>query len=210
MSTKELVTPRKKINLDVTNVCSLKCPGCTRQKDYKNKPLPGEELDIESWEKITDYFDRIYLCGQVSDPTHHNNFFTLLKIALRKNVALRISVAASFRSESWFTRAFLLTKGHNVEWVFGIDGLPADSHKYRINQDGEKLYSIMKKCASMGHKTFWQYIVFNYNEKDIDTCVSMAKDINVTFQEILSSRWEGIEHYKPTSVSNSLERPIEV
>ena len=134
MSTKELVTPRKKINLDVTNVCSLKCPGCSRQKDWNGKPIPGEELDIESWEKITDYFDRIYLCGQISDPTHHNKFFTLLKIALRKNVALRISVAASFRSKSWFTRAFLLTRGHNVEWVFGIDGLPADSHKYRINK----------------------------------------------------------------------------
>ena len=119
MSTKELVTLKKEINLDVTNVCSLKCPGCARQKDWNGKPIPGEELDIKSWEKITDYFDRIYLCGQVSDPTHHNKFFTLLKIALRKNVALRISVAASFRSESWFTRAFLLTKGHNVEWVFG-------------------------------------------------------------------------------------------
>ena len=82
--------------------------------------------------------------------------------------------------------------------VYPIDGLPK-SHKYRINQDGQKLFNIMKRCASMGNKVIWQYIVFNYNEDDIDTCRSMAKDINVTFKKLVSSRWGGIEHYKPTS-----------
>ena len=115
MSTTELITLKKEINLDVTNVCSLKCPGCARQKDFNDEPISGEELDIKSWEMITDYFDNIIMCGQISDPTFHNNFHTLLEIALRKNVGLRISVAASFRSESWFTKAFLLTKGHDVE-----------------------------------------------------------------------------------------------
>ena len=50
----------------------------------------------------------------------------------------------------------------------------------------------------------------NYNENDIDTCRSMAKDINVTFKKLVSSRWGGIEHYKPTSKENYLERPIEI
>ena len=68
----------------------------------------------------------------------------------------------------------------------------------------------MKRCASMGNKVIWQYIVFNYNENDIDTCRSMAKDINVTFKKLVSSRWGGIEHYKPTSKDNYLERPIEI
>ena len=206
MSTKKLVTLKKEINLDITNKCSLKCPGCTRQKSYGGKNLPGSDIDIESWEKITDYFDRIHLCGQISDPTHHNDFFTFLKIAIRKNVSLVISVAASYRSQSWFTRAFLLTRNRDVEWVFGIDGLPADSNKYRINQDGEKLYGIMKRCAALGNKATWQYIVFNYNENDIDTCMSMARSINVTFKKILSSRWNGIENLKPTLKSNYLTR----
>ena len=123
MSTEKLITLKKSINLDLTHKCSLRCPGCTRQNFYNSKNIPGSDIDIESWEKITDYFDKIYLCGQISDPTHHDDFFNLLKIALRKNVSLVISVAASFRSQSWFTRAFLITKNHNVEWVFGIDGL---------------------------------------------------------------------------------------
>ena len=207
MSTTELITLKKEINLDVTNVCSLKCPGCARQKDFNGKPISGEELDIKSWEMITDYFDNIIMCGQISDPTFHNNFHTLLEIALRKNVGLRISVAASFRSESWFTKAFLLTKGHDVEWVFSIDGLPSDSHKYRINQDGEKLFKMMKICAGIGNKVTWQYIPFSYNENDIDTCMKMSKDINVTFKKLISSRWRYIEHLRPKDESLSLNRP---
>ena len=207
MSTTELITLKKEINIDVINVCSLKCPGCSRQKDFNVKPISGEELDIKSWEMITDYFDNIIMCGQISDPTFHNNFHTLLEIALRKNVGLRISVAASFRSESWFTKAFLLTKGHDVEWVFSIDGLPSDSHKYRINQDGEKLFKMMKICAAIGNKVTWQYIPFSYNENDIDTCMKMAKDINVTFKKLISSRWRYIEHLRPKDESLSLNRP---
>lgn len=200
----------KEIDLDVTNKCTLKCPGCFRQK-YWNSQVPGlGDISIESWEMITDYFNTIQLIGNISDPTLHNNFYTLLKIAIKKNVSMVINVASTFRPESWFTKSFLLTRGHNVKWVFAIDGLPKESHKYRINQDGEKLFNIMKKCSSMGNQVVWQYIVFNYNENDIDTCRSMASDINVTFKKLVSSRWGGIEHYKPTSKDNYLERPPEI
>lgn len=206
MNTRKLVIPKKVLNIDLTNKCSLRCPGCIRQKVYRGKNVPGSDIDVDSWEKITDYFDTIIVCGQVSDPTHHEDFFTLLKIAIQKNVRLEISVAASFRPKSWFTRAFLMTKGHDIEWIFGIDGLPADSNKYRVNQDGEKLYAIMKQCASMGNNTTWQYIVFNYNEDDVDKCYSMAKDIGVKFKKIISSRWNTIEHLRPKSKTNYLTR----
>lgn len=201
----------KEIDLDVTNKCTLKCPGCYRQKYWNGGKVPGlGDISVESWEMMTDYFEAINLIGNLSDPTLHNDFYTLLKIAVKKNVRMVINVASTFRPESWFTKSFLLTKGHDVEWVFAIDGLPKESHKYRINQDGQKLFNIMKRCASMGNKVIWQYIVFNYNENDIDTCRKMAKDINVTFKKLVSSRWGGIEHYKPTSKDNYLERPIEI
>ena len=79
--------------------------------------------------------------------------------------------------------------GKNVEWIFAIDGLPKDSNKYRINQDGEKLYDIMLRCASFGVNTQWQYIVFNYNEKDVETCKSIAHQHGIKFMQITSGRW---------------------
>ena len=194
---------RNRINLDITNRCSLKCSGCARQRFWDNgKNMPGlGDISIKSWEMFTDYFDEIGMCGQISDPTLHHDFHTLLKIAMKKNVEMDIHCAASYRSKEWYTQAFELTQGHHVEWVFGIDGLPKDSHKYRVNQDGEKLYEIMKTCAAMGHRTTWQYIPFNYNENDIDTCVQMAQDIGVTLKLLRSSRWIGSEHLLPKDES---------
>ena len=76
-------------------------------------------------------------------------------------------------------------------WIFGIDGLPKDSHIHRINQDGEKLWKVAKKAAEAGLKVTWQYIVFRYNENDIDEAKSMAHDHGMRFELNSSSRWNG-------------------
>ena len=39
-------------------------------------------------------------------------------------------------------------------------------------------------------KPMWQYIVFNYNENDIETCKQMARDIGVDFYVMKSGRWK--------------------
>ena len=43
----------------------------------------------------------------------------------------------------------------------------------------------------MINKPLWQYIVFNYNENDIETCKQMAQNIGVDFYVVKSSRWNG-------------------
>ena len=210
-SEKKMMThPIKEISIDVTNKCTNQCPACARQTEWDGTELPGNEISLETWEVITDYFDRILMCGQISDPTLHHDFHGLLEIAMKKNVSLNIHTAATYRSKEWYTQAFELTQGYKkIMWFFGIDGLPQDSHKYRVNQDGEKLYEIMKTCAAMGNRTTWQYIPFNYNENDIDTCVQMAQDIGVRFKKVISSRWAGIEHLRPENKSLFIDKKHE-
>ena len=85
-----------------------------------------------------------------------------------------IQHASAAKPFNWYMKAFKINP--NAKWRFSIDGLPKDSHKYRINQDGEKLFRVMKKCARiMKNKPLWQYIVFNYNENDIETNEQIKK-----------------------------------
>ena len=42
---------------------------------------------------------------------------------------------------SWYIKAF--KANINARWIFGIDGLPNESHNYRVNQDGEKLFNVI-------------------------------------------------------------------
>lgn len=198
------INPPRHINLDITPYCNLKCPGCHRQKIYSDGEVPGEVMSVKNFEKIADYFDKIYLCGQVSDPSFHPDLKSLLEVVVSKNKRVAVSIASSWRQPLWFEELFNYSAQHsnNISWVFGIDGLPKDSHKYRKNQDGEKLFSMMELCASKGIQTSWQYIAFNYNENDIEEAKMLAKQIGVTFKLIKSCRWEskhGLDKYKPNN-----------
>ena len=39
------------------------------------------------------------------------------------------------------------------------------------------------------NKPIWQYIVFSYNENSVDDAIALAKDVDVKFYLLLSSRW---------------------
>ena len=105
-----------------------------------------------------------------------------------KNVGGTIHNASSLKSKEWYIEAF---KAHpDMRWIFGIDGLPNESHNYRVNQDGEKLFKIM--CESKKYLTrlpVWQYIIFRYNQEHIEEAKQMAIDNGLGFIILQSSRW---------------------
>ena len=180
----------KRLNLDITYRCPLECLRCGRQTSFRNKNLrvPGRDLTLEEFNKITNFFPRISFCGQYSDPIHHPQFIDFLKMCKEKNIIVEVHVASSFKSKEFFIEAF--NAYPKAEWIFGIDGLPENSHLYRVNQDGNKLYDIMLESKKiLISKPVWQYIIFKYNENDIDTAMNKAKQDGVDFLVINSSRW---------------------
>ena len=178
-----------KINLDITHRCTLQCQRCNRAIfAARGQKVPGEDMTMNNFKKVIDYFEEIYFCGQISDPIFHPKFIDFLKLLKgRKTV---VHTAASHKPEKWYKEAF--EANTDAYWTFGIDGLPKDSHKYRINQDGEKLFKMASMAAKIVDKVKWQYIVFSYNENNIDEARQMAKDNNIIFEVQKSSRfWEG-------------------
>ena len=191
---------RKRINLDIGFRCTLECPKCERQQEYKNiRPVPGRDMTISEWHKIVDYFDEIQCCGQISDPIFNPYFIDFIKIAKEKDKYLMVHTAASQKPVKWYNEAFdNMGRG---EWTFGIDGLPEESHKYRINQDGVHLYEMMKLGANKGCNIVWQYIIFNYNQDHIEQARQMASDEGIKFRLSKSGRWDNegdvMYKYKP-------------
>ena len=201
--TKALV--RKNINLDISPRCTLMCPRCRRQ-EYIDAgiPIPGHDLSITDFKKIAKHFNRILFCGQISDPIIHPKFHDFLEIMNLPEYYVdfvTVATAASHRPMSWYKKAFELNP--EAVWRFGIDGLPEESCLYRINQDGEKLFEVMKMGVSMGIKVEWQYIVFNYNENHVEQAKKMALDNHILFLIMYSSRWSGEDDpYQPTNSEN--------
>jgi MoaA/NifB/PqqE/SkfB family radical SAM enzyme len=193
------------VNIEITNKCQLKCPACMRQLDPQ-KLRGTREHSFETLKVIFDTFPRLNFCGQISDPIYHREFHEILEY-LKPETETIISTGGQGKSEEWWTKAFELTKNKNVRWRFGIDGLPKDSHKYRVGQDGEQVFEMMKLGKKIGARIEWQYIVFNYNENDIEEAEALANKHRITFILTLSNRFSGsgIDHLKPTKRENYIE-----
>ena len=186
---------RKSINLDITHRCTLECPKCLRRSVPTNNL---GDLSLDSFKKIISHFEQIEFCGQISDPIFHPQFIEFLKLTNNKRVF--VHTAASHKPMDWYRDAFLANK--NATWEFGIDGLPQDSHKYRINQDGEYLFEVMKIGKSNGNDIRWQYIIFKYNENDIPEAIELARKYQIPLQVNKSSRWTGPDDpYKPSEIN---------
>ena len=195
----------RNINIDSTFRCPLECPKCQRQGLRRmGQKIPGEDMSFKSFKKLADYFKKIILCGQISDPIFNPNLHEMLKYAYENKVTTYINTAASQRKMPWYEKAFDVNP--DARWTFGVDGLPKDSHKYRKNQDGEHLFKMACIAAKMGLSVKWQYLIFSYNENNIEEARQLAKDNNLILELQKSSRfWEG-DPLKPKNKKYYIER----
>jgi len=188
------------LNIDLSHRCPLECPQCARQRHFRNhgEKVPGKDLSIDDFEKIAEHFKIITFCGQLSDPIHHPKFLEILEICKKKKVDIEVSTASSMKPKEWYKDAFEIYP--RARWIFGIDGLPNESHKYRVNQDGKKLFDIMVEAKNyLLTKPIWQYIIFLYNQDNIDAAVNLAKKHGLDFKIINSARWSNDDDpLKPT------------
>ena len=189
------------INLDISYRCALECPKCRRQQSLKRLGNFGHDITIDNYKKILSYFDSLNFCGSISDPVMHPKFIEFLSLSINHKV--KVSTAVSQKPMDWYESAF--ESNPDAEWHFGLDGLPEESHLYRINQDGTKLFEVMKLATLMGIKTYWQYIVFKYNQDHIQQSREMAKQHGMIFKEQHSSRWDVNDPYKPDQPEHYIE-----
>lgn len=194
------------INLDIGARCSLECPKCLRSFYKANGvKVPGHDMSVEEYLKIADYFTHVNFCGNISDPVFNPNLPTFLKINYERNITCEVHNAASGKSVDWYVKAFQANP--KAKWIFGLDGFPEESRTYRINQDGEAVYAAMVRCVQMGLDTTWRYIVFKYNENDIEHCKKIADHYGIRFECVQSSRFYADDPYKPSK--HFIERDYE-
>ena len=191
----------RKINFEPGITCRLKCPGCYMRADGMSKAKNPIDYKSQAWDRrynipfekykvLFDVFDQFEFCGNLSDPIYHPDFIETLKHLKGKNLEIIFRTNGSGKSAEWWTEVFELCSWEKWRWVFALDGLPKDSHKYRINQDGEQVFEIMKLGREMGIDIKWQWIVFNYNQNDIDIGMLMADRYGIKFDYYHSTRWD--------------------
>jgi len=191
------------LNIDISNKCKLACPVCDRQVD-PSMVARAKDISLEDYQKLLDSFSNISMCGQISDPIYHPKFIKLLEMSKTLD-RLTISTNGTGKTEKWWRTAFQQSIDNgNVTWRFALDGLPEESHIYRVGQDGLQVWEMMKLGAKMGANIRWQYIPFLYNQDHIKQARNMARKHGIMFYLKISSRHP--EGMTPTKEEYAIER----
>jgi hypothetical protein len=208
------------LNFEAGIACRLKCGGCMMRNDMKSIGMGWPDrynIRLDSFKVIFEIFKQFDFCGNLSDPIYHPDFVDTLKYLKGKNIKINFHTNGSGKTKKWWTKVFELCQGEVWTWIFALDGLPEESHKYRINQNGEQVWEMMKLGKSMGAMIDWQWIVFKYNQYHIKEGKLMAAQYGINFKEMHSTRWKndspisegGDKNGTGTGVDMSVYKPTE-
>jgi len=180
---------KQRPNIDASHRCAFRCPQCIRQKITSQSQIRRSfDLSEENFQKIFDYYDEgITFCGQISDPIYHPNFLKLLKICNGQSKRVRIATVGSGKSDAWWDEAYSYGLGENA-WYFGVDGIDEKSELYRIGSNFQDVWKRMEQGRDLGHLIVWQYIIFDYNQDDVDRAIEIAKEENFSLLLINTNR----------------------
>ena len=137
---------------------SPKATGTPLKKYYSQAWDRRYNIPFEKYKIIFDAFYDFEFCGNLSDPIYHPDFIKTLKHLKGREIKIKFRTNGSGKSTEWWEEVFELCKGETWGWTFGLDGLPEDSHKYRINQDGNQVWEMMKLGRSKGIRIAWHMV----------------------------------------------------
>lgn len=203
-------TKGKSLLIDSNPLCTLECYSCARQdrRDRGQTPSFGNHIMTpDELRLVIKHYEYISFCGQMSDPIFNPHFIEMLEILHENNKWTEIRTAATSKKFNlkWYEKAF--NANPNAIWIFGIDGVDDSSALYRVNQDTNLLFEAMKLGVSLGLDIKWQYLIFSYNESNIEEAVDMAKDMGVELHLTLSSRFfRKDDPFKPRNSNYYIER----
>ena len=199
-----MVPDIKSLHIETTNICTLKCPSCSRT-DFLNSPFgkywKNQNLDYAALDKFLD-IDlsdiTLHLCGNYGDPLYYTELFNFVKTFKNRNAKLHITTNGSHKTKEWWTELCLLLDPSEDKITFSIDGTPDNFTQYRINGDWESIRVGIETCAE--HKIFteWKYIVFQYNMNAIDEAKELSRQLGMNyFSTVNSHRYDQIDTFKP-------------
>jgi MoaA/NifB/PqqE/SkfB family radical SAM enzyme len=171
------------LHLELTNICTLKCPGCARTQFLQkwDKHWKNHYVDVGELDRFLDVDlsgKRISMCGNYGDPIYHPNFFELVDFFKQKQAIVSIVTNGSYKAQAWWEQLCHLLDSNDTI-TFSVDGSPDNFTKYRVNADWESIEVGMRTVGNTNINSIWKYIPFNYNAEFIEDAQSLSKELGI-------------------------------
>ena len=201
-------------HIEVSSVCTLKCPRCTRSEVPET--LLNRSLDLKFFqEQIGEDWIRkirkISFCGDDGDPIYAKQFINI--VAWIKNVnptiELLIITNGSYKPTTWwYSLAQVLNEHDEIHW--SLDGWDQESNsKYRVNCDWPSIITGIQTFVKHNTTTYTKIatIAFRFNEDHIEKIMDVALENNIDCWQLTKSTKFGSK-YPDAYGSDDLLEPL--
>jgi MoaA/NifB/PqqE/SkfB family radical SAM enzyme len=193
-----IIKPRR-IRLEASTVCQLKCPSCPTAVGKIAKTLREGFLEFDVFKNILDKNPRIsnVELSNWGEIFLNNKLIEFMKYAHGHDVGLHASNGANLNDvDKDVLEALVKYRFRNI--TCSIDGASQETYSiYRRKGDFNKVLDNVKtinkfkaKYNSQYPTLKWQFIAFGHNEHEISKARIMADDLNMVFSLKLS--WENL------------------
>lgn len=174
----------KMVHFEPTQKCQASCPMCDRNKNGGdvNQYLTNRDVSFEEFKKIfsVNFLKQLksfMICGNHGDPILCPDLIDMCKYIRESNpdIQLYLITNGGARSPDWWIEL--------AQWVsyvnFSIDGLEDTNHFYRQGVNWQRLEENMDAFISAGGVADWTFLVFGYNEHQVEDAEQFARLMGV-------------------------------
>jgi radical SAM protein with 4Fe4S-binding SPASM domain len=176
----------KKITIEPTNHCQLKCPLCAT--GVRDPSVEYGLLNLEKYKKVVDGFAKWAQNVQLfswGEPFLNKSFIKMIGYASQNPHKIRSVVSANLNDITDEQIKGMLTSNLGMLGA-SIDGTTQEVYeKYRVGGNLEVVFNNLKKivAAKKLYKSNtiinWDFIVMKHNEHQVEDAKKMAKDFGV-------------------------------
>ena len=169
-------------HIEVSSVCTLRCPRCPRAEvpeSLLNKSLTLDFFKNQIGEKIVKQIRKITFCGNDGDPIYCKQFLEICEWLKQTNpnISLVIITNGSYKKAIWWTKlGSILNERYVIHW--SLDGWDqASNEQYRINSNWNSIVEGIISFNRSNTLTYriWASIAFSFNENYLNQQQELAR-----------------------------------
>ena len=172
------------IHLETTQLCQAACPMCDRNINggdvnpyLKNKSLTLDNIKFLFPKSFLHQLNNIYFCGNHGDPIFAPECLEMFEYMRSNNKYLKLGLTTNggARKPEWWSELAKL----DVHVNFSVDGLEDTNHIYRQGVVWKNVEENIDAFTSAGGKGDWTFLVFNYNEHQVEQAERYSKLLGI-------------------------------
>ena len=185
----------RQLTTELTFRCNAKCPACHRHRISKiNLNDVKYTYTLESFKelfypKLLQNLEWLIFNGNFGDSIMNKQFREIISYVKQHGTRLLIHTNGGIHDTNYWTDVGNILQKNDII-NFDLDGLEDTHSRYRINTKYESVLENAKTViATKRPQVHWKYIVFNYNQHQVEIAKQLAIDLGFhSFSTVKTNR----------------------